>query len=72
MRNGKNPKPMCNNLFIKKIRQHTFYSNTFHLSAARVSRLIKRLRVHGPVKKKAPDSYKYYLTKPDKQAIIMA
>lgn len=45
--------------------------NLRHLSAAQVSRLIKRLRVDGLVKK-ATDSYKYYLTKLGKQVIIMA
>jgi predicted transcriptional regulator len=38
---------------------------------AKVSRLIKRLRVHGLVKKTA-DSYKYYLTKLGKETIIMS
>ena len=40
-------------------------------SSAKVSRLIKRLRVHGLVKK-ASDSYKYYITKLGKEAIIMS
>lgn len=40
-------------------------------SSSKVSRLIKRLRVHGLVKK-AADSYKYYLTKTGKESIIMA
>jgi DNA-binding MarR family transcriptional regulator len=40
-------------------------------SSAKVSRLIKRLRVHGLVKKIA-DSYKYYLTKLGKETIIMS
>ena len=37
----------------------------------KISRLIKRLRVHGLIKK-ATDSYKYYLTKIGKETIIMA
>ena len=41
------------------------------LSSAKVSRLIKRLTVHGLVKK-AADSYKYYLTKLGKETIIMS
>ncbi|MCL2132681.1 MAG: hypothetical protein FWH36_09600 [Lentimicrobiaceae bacterium] len=40
-------------------------------SGAKVSRLIKRLRVHGLVKK-ATDTYKYYLTKLGKETIIMS
>jgi DNA-binding MarR family transcriptional regulator len=40
-------------------------------SSAKVSRLIKRLRVHGLIKK-ATDSYKYYLTKLGKETIIMS
>ena len=40
-------------------------------SSAKISRLIKRLRVHGLVKK-ASDSYKYYLTKLGKKIIIMS
>ena len=40
-------------------------------SSAKVSRLIKRLKVHGLVKK-ASDSYKYYLTKLGKETIIIA
>lgn len=39
-------------------------------SGAKISRLIKRLRVHGLIKK-AADSYKYYLTKTGKETIIM-
>lgn len=39
--------------------------------SAKVSRLIKRLKVHGLIKK-ATHSYKYYLTKIGKEAIIMA
>jgi predicted transcriptional regulator len=38
---------------------------------AKVSRIIKRLRIHGLVKK-AKDSYKYYLTKLGKETIIMS
>lgn len=40
-------------------------------NAGKISRLIKRLRVHGLIKK-AADSYKYYLTKIGKETIIMA
>ena len=40
-------------------------------SGGKISRLIKRLRVHGLIKK-AADSYKYYLTKIGKETIIMA
>ena len=40
-------------------------------SGNKISRLIKRLRVHGLIKK-ASDSYKYYLTKAGKETIIMA
>jgi len=40
-------------------------------NGAKISRLIKRLRVHGLIKK-ARDSYKYYLTKIGKETIIMA
>jgi predicted transcriptional regulator len=40
-------------------------------SGAKVSRLIKRLRVHGLIKK-AADTYKYYLTKLGKETIIMS
>ena len=40
-------------------------------SGGKISRLIKRLRVHGLIKK-ATDSYKYYLTKIGKETIIMA
>jgi hypothetical protein len=40
-------------------------------NGGKISRLIKRLRVHGLVKK-ATDSYKYYLTKIGKETIIMA
>jgi DNA-binding MarR family transcriptional regulator len=40
-------------------------------NSAKVSRLIKRLRVHGLVKK-ASDSYKYYLTKLGKETIILS
>jgi predicted transcriptional regulator len=40
-------------------------------NAGKISRLIKRLRVHGLIKK-ATDSYKYYLTKIGKETIIMA
>lgn len=40
------------------------------LSGSKISRLIKRLRVHGLIKK-AGDSYKYYLTKIGKETLIM-
>ena len=40
-------------------------------SANKISRLIKRLRVHGLIKK-AADTYKYYLTKLGKETIVMA
>ena len=40
-------------------------------SSAKISRLIKRLRVYGLVKK-ASDSYKYYITKLGKETIIMS
>ena len=40
-------------------------------TSSKISRLIKRLRVHGLIKK-ASDSYKYYLTKIGKETIIMA
>jgi DNA-binding MarR family transcriptional regulator len=40
-------------------------------NGGKVSRLIKRLRVHGLIKK-AANSYKYYLTKIGKETIIMA
>jgi len=40
-------------------------------NGSKISRLIKRLRVHGLIKK-ARDSYKYYLTKIGKETIIMA
>lgn len=39
--------------------------------AGKISRLIKRLRIHGLIKK-ATDSYKYYVTKLGKETIIMA
>jgi len=38
---------------------------------SKISRLIKRLRVHGLIKK-ASDSYKYYMTKIGKETLIMA
>ena len=41
------------------------------LSSAKISRLIKRLIVHGLIKKTA-DAYKYYLTKLGKETIIMS
>lgn len=41
------------------------------LNASKISRLIKRLRVHGLIKK-AINSYKYYITKIGKETIIMA
>ncbi|MDR2970932.1 MAG: hypothetical protein LBU83_03250, partial [Bacteroidales bacterium] len=40
-------------------------------SSAKISRLIKRLRVHKLIKK-ASDSYKYYITKLGKETIIMS
>jgi predicted transcriptional regulator len=40
-------------------------------NGSKISRLIKRLRVHGLIKK-AANSYKYYLTKIGKETIIMA
>lgn len=40
-------------------------------NGGKISRLIKRLRVHGLIKK-ATGSYKYYLTKIGKETIIMA
>jgi predicted transcriptional regulator len=40
-------------------------------NGGKISRLIKRLRVHGLIKK-ATDSYKYYITKIGKETIIMA
>ena len=40
-------------------------------NASKISRIIKRLRVHGLVKK-VSDSYKYYLTKLGKETIIMS
>ena len=40
-------------------------------NASKISRLIKRLRIHGLIKK-ATDSYKYYVTKLGKETIIMA
>jgi len=40
-------------------------------NGGKISRLIKRLRVHGLIKK-ATDSYKYYVTKIGKETIIMA
>lgn len=40
-------------------------------NGGKISRLIKRLRVHGLIKK-AASSYKYYLTKIGKETIIMA
>jgi len=42
-----------------------------NFNSSKVSRLIKRLRVHGLIKK-ANASYKYYLTKIGKETIIMA
>ncbi len=41
------------------------------MSSAKISRLIKRLNVHGLIKK-TRNSYKYYLTKLGKETIIMA
>jgi len=41
------------------------------LSGSKISRLIKRLRVHGLIKK-ATDSYKYYITKIGKETITIA
>jgi predicted transcriptional regulator len=40
-------------------------------NGSKISRLIKRLRIHGLIKK-ATDSYKYYVTKLGKETIIMA
>ncbi len=40
-------------------------------TGSKISRLIKRLKVHGLIKK-ANDSYKYYMTKIGKETIIMA
>jgi DNA-binding MarR family transcriptional regulator len=40
-------------------------------NGGKISRLIKRMRVHGLIKK-ATDSYKYYLTKIGKETIVMA
>ncbi len=40
-------------------------------NGSKISRLIKRMRVHGLIKE-ATDSYKYYLTKIGKETIIMA
>jgi len=40
-------------------------------TSSKISRLIKRLMVHGFIKKTA-NSYKYYITKIGKQTIIMA
>lgn len=40
-------------------------------TGSKISRLIKRLRVHELIKK-ASDTYKYYLTKIGKETIIMA
>ena len=40
-------------------------------NGSKISRLIKRLRIHGLIKKTA-DSYKYYITKLGKETIIMA
>ncbi len=42
-----------------------------NLNAGKVSRMLKRLHVHGVIKKVAK-SYKYYLTKPGKEYIVMA
>lgn len=40
-------------------------------AGSKISRLIKRLRVHGLIRK-VSDSYKYYITKTGKETIIMA
>lgn len=40
-------------------------------NGSKISRLIKRLQIHGLIKK-AAGSYKYYLTKIGKETIIMA
>jgi predicted transcriptional regulator len=40
------------------------------LKSQQVNRLLKRLRVHGLIKK-AKNSYKYYLTRLGKETIIM-
>ena len=42
-----------------------------HLTSSQISRLIKRLRVHGLIRK-AAGSFKYYLTPVGKETIIMA
>lgn len=42
-----------------------------NLTSGQISRLIKRLKVHGLIKK-ASNSYKYYLTTMGKQTVIMA
>jgi hypothetical protein len=41
------------------------------LTASQIGRPVKRLRLHGLIKK-AGKSYKYYLTSPGKESIIMA
>ena len=45
--------------------------NLLGFCASKVSRLLKRLRVHGLIKK-TTDSYKYYVTKLGKEVIIMS
>jgi predicted transcriptional regulator len=42
-----------------------------NLTSEQISRLLKRLKIHGLIKK-ATDSYKYYLTSIGKETIIMA
>jgi predicted transcriptional regulator len=43
----------------------------FKLTASRISRLVKRLRIHGPIKK-VGKSNKYYLTALGKETVITA
>lgn len=50
----------------KSLRQHLPHKNS-----GQVSRLLKRLRVHGLIKKVA-GRYKYYLTEFGRQAVLMA
>ena len=45
--------------------------NFLYLTASQISRLVKRLRIHGLIKK-VGKSYKYYLTPLGKETIIMA
>jgi hypothetical protein len=50
----------------KRLRQHLPHKNS-----GQVSRLLKRLRVHGLIKKIAR-RYKYYLTEFGRQVVLMA